>query len=268
MKPYRSWLSSKFLVIVPVVLALLIAAACGDDATNTPAPTAIPTVPVATNTPVPTPTATTPPTPTPDTRRGGTLRVMDGWAAEPAHFDVHQSQSAQNLWATGPLADTILRKDPTDGNRTLIADLAEEWSLSRDNLTATFKFRDGVKFHDGSDFTAADAVATLQKIVFPGEDIVRPKAVFTDGNVDEIIAVDRLTMEVGLSQPFTFLMELLANPFFAIVSKAQLDAVNGSLRETYPFVATGPFILADHRLGEVSIFERFPDYWKRATAIP
>jgi len=258
MKLNRSWLPSKFLVIVPVVLVLLITAACGDDATNTPAATAIA---AATNTPAPTATAIIAPTPTPDTRRGGTLRVMDGWAAEPSHFDIHQSQSAQNLWATGPLADTVLRKDPTDGNRTLVADLAEEWSLSDDNLTATFKFRDGVKFHDGSDFTAADAVATLQKIVFPGEDIVSPKAVFTDGNIDEIVAVDRLTMEIRLSQPFTFLMELLANPFLAIVSKAQLDAVDGSLRDTYPFVATGPFILAEHRLGEVSIFERFPDYW-------
>ena len=217
---------------------------------------------VAALAPTPTPVAMMPsPKMVAGAIQGDTLSVWDGWAAEPSHYDVHQSQSASALWAAGPLSDTILRRDPVDGNRTLIPDLAERWQHSDDLLTWIFHFRSGVKFHDGSDFTAADAVATLEKIVAPGEGIVSPKAPFFEPSVDSIVATDTLTMEVRLKQPFTLLLEMLANPFLAVVSKAQLDALDGSLRETYPFVATGPFILTDHRFGEVSGFERFPDYW-------
>src|SRR5690606_4135293 len=41
--------------------------------------------------------------------------------------------------------------------------LATEWEVSEDGLTYTFTLRDGVTFHDGSDFTAEDVVFSLER---------------------------------------------------------------------------------------------------------
>ena len=46
--------------------------------------------------------------------------------------------------------------------------LAESWEMADDNLTWTFHLREGVKFHDGSDFTAEDVVASYDKASVAG----------------------------------------------------------------------------------------------------
>ena len=43
-------------------------------------------------------------------------------------------------------------------------DLATDWQISDDSLVYTFNLREGVKFHDGSDFTAEDVVFTYETV--------------------------------------------------------------------------------------------------------
>jgi len=47
-------------------------------------------------------------------KRGGTLRY--GVHNAPAHFDVHQSGTVANIGPQSPMYDTLLRRDPRDGN--------------------------------------------------------------------------------------------------------------------------------------------------------
>ncbi len=67
-----------------------------------------------------------------------------------------------------PHYSTLLRVDPVDKTGTKpIGDLAESWTISKDGLVYTFKLRQGVKFHDGSDMTSKDVKASYDKILFP-----------------------------------------------------------------------------------------------------
>src|SRR5690606_1900887 len=55
--------------------------------------------------------------------------------------------------------DVLLAQDSDFQPQPQMAD----WTVSDDNLTYTFTLRDGLKFHDGADVTAADAVASLKR---------------------------------------------------------------------------------------------------------
>src|SRR3546814_1315041 len=53
--------------------------------------------------------------------------------------------------------DQLERRSSLD---TIRPDLAESWSWNDDRTKLTFKLRDGVKWHDGEPFTAADVKCT------------------------------------------------------------------------------------------------------------
>ncbi len=65
--------------------------------------------------------------------------------------------------------------------------LALEWTPNADNTVWTFKLRQGVKWHDGTDFTSADVVATMDRLVAAGNSglkgvLDKGSAVATDAN--------------------------------------------------------------------------------------
>jgi len=134
----------------------------------------------------------------PKIKRGGTLRF--GVNSAPAHFDVHQSGTVGNVGAQGPMYDTLLRRDPRDG-QTIIPDLAQRWEVSPDGKKYTFHLRKGVKFHDGADFTAEDVKATSDRIVAPPKGVVIPRSsLFTA--VSEIVVLDPHRIEFRLKEAF------------------------------------------------------------------
>ena len=98
----------------------------------------------------------------PNPKPGGTLRYAVHSA--PTHFDIHQSGTVANMGAQGPMYDNLIRRDPRDG-QTIIPDLAYKWDIAPDGKTYTFYLRQGVKFHDGADFTAEDVQATFSRII-------------------------------------------------------------------------------------------------------
>src|SRR2546430_784778 len=69
----------------------------------------------------------------------------------------------------------------------------KSWTVSDDHLTYTFMLHEEVKFHDGSELTAADVKASWDKIVFPSEGVISPRR----GNfqmIKSIEAPDRSTV--------------------------------------------------------------------------
>src|SRR5215207_3483086 len=101
-------------------------------------------------------------------RRGGELVFVV--SAEPPSFDGHKETTFAMVHPVSPHYSLLLRFDP-DNYPKIVGDLAESWTVSPDNLTYTFKLRDGVKFHDGSSLTSRDVKVSYDRIVAPPEGV-------------------------------------------------------------------------------------------------
>ena len=255
---YRWLLKSKFLVFIPLVLALVIAVACGADATSIP-------------TTGPTATATVGPTATPEAidlgllvspdanpKRGGTLR--DGGLAGPSLFDIHQCSSRACIEPMGNLYDNLVRFDPFEpAFSSVIGDLAKSWEISSDGLEYTFNLRDA-KWHDGTDFSADDVVATFQRIANPPEGVISIRFALFEA-VTKIEKVDSKTMKFTLREPRGLFLSSLAISWNVIYQAKQLADNNQDLKTTKVPVGTGPFKFVDYNVGEEWDMERNDDYW-------
>ena len=96
--------------------------------------------------------------------KGGTIV----WAVHEGmpDFDIHYQGTYIAAQPIGPLYNGLLTFDVYD-NEKIVGDLAERWEITPDGKRITFALRKGVKFHDGSDFTCADAKYSLEKLTDP-----------------------------------------------------------------------------------------------------
>lgn len=127
--------------------------------------------------------------------------------------------------------------------------------VSADGKTYTIKLRTGIKFHDGSDMTSEDVVASLTrwtKLASRGKQAV--------GFIDTISAADPTTVTIKLKQPYAPLVSLLAfNNSAAIIipSEKQADTMTD-------FIGTGPYMLKERKADQYIQLVRFKDYKPRS----
>ena len=138
--------------------------------------------------------------------------------------------------------------------------LAESWSLSEDGLCYTFYLREGVKFHNGYDFTAEDVKFTFDK----GAAGPLGSALFVNFKSCEI--VDDYTVNIYLSAPYAGFLFGVASRLGGICSKAYYDEVGDAGYLDAP-VGTGPYKFVEARSGEKIVLEANEDYWRGAPAI-
>jgi ABC-type transport system substrate-binding protein len=197
----------------------------------------------------------------PKIKRGGTLRYSVHSAA--AHFDVHQSGTVANIGPQSPMYDTLLRRDPKDG-QTVIPDLAERWQIAPDGKKYTFYLRKGVKFHDGADFTAEDVKATYERIVRPPKGVVIPRTPLF-ATVGDIVVVNPHQIEFRMTEPrpAPYMLGAFSSGWNIIVRKKTLEEHGGNLRQVMNYPGTGPFKHVERRDKEVWIMDRNPNYWNK-----
>ena len=142
----------------------------------------------------------------------------------------------------------------------VIGDVAKSWQVLDDHLTYKFTLHEGVKFHDGSELTAADVKASWDKVVFPPAGVISPRR----GNyqmIKSIEAPDRLTVVFRLRHPSPPFLTGLAHPANFIYPKKYLDTDPHYFKTRA--VGSGPFKLKKYVRGSFVEVERNPDYWKK-----
>ena len=96
-----------------------------------------------------------------------------------------------------------------DSNTEVEPCLAESWDISEDGLTYTFHLRQGVKFHDGTDFNAEAVKYNIDRqTVNKTSDMLYADFVF--GDVAACNVVDEYTVDIVLSKPSTPFLNNLA----------------------------------------------------------
>ena len=139
-----------------------------------------------------------------------------------------------------------------------VPELAKSWSVSPDGKVWTFKLEEGVKFHNGKDFTAADVVYTFRRLIDPA--VGSPaKGVLGFIKPDNIKAVDAHTVTFTTDQPTADLPTILGVKYNLIVPEgSKSDELK--LHEQ----GTGPFVQDKYSPTEtLRIFKRNPTYWRK-----
>jgi peptide/nickel transport system substrate-binding protein len=144
--------------------------------------------------------------------------------------------------------------------------LAESWAAN--GKTWTFKLRPNVKFSDGSPFTSADVVFTLDRA---GKVPNSPSSfkVYLQ-KVDKVEAVDPLTVRITTSEPYPLLaVNMVGLPIMsakAAAGPAAEGKTTTELNSGSGLVGAGPYRFVSWKRGSEIIFERNPHYWGPAPA--
>ncbi|HTP84172.1 MAG TPA: ABC transporter substrate-binding protein [Alphaproteobacteria bacterium] len=143
-----------------------------------------------------------------------------------------------------------------DEHQRLMPGLATEWKAI-DDTTWEFKLRRGVKFHDGSEFTADDVVATLKRIPWVPNS---PSSfrIYTQG-ITSWEVLDPYTIRFKTAAPYP-LLPLDASSFM-IVPKKDEQAPTGDFNSGKAAIGTGPFRFVEFVPGDRIVLERNDAYW-------
>lgn len=152
----------------------------------------------------------------------------------------------------GALYDWLVRCIP--GTLKIRPELATSWEASPDAKVWTVHLREGVKFHDGTDFTAEDVIFTVKRTQDPEVGHTLKKAFEI---VEKIEEVDKYTVRLYLKNPNAKFIHLFTDYNAAILSSTYNYEKYGI---TDP-MGTGPFTLKKIHPRESCILVKNPNYW-------
>jgi peptide/nickel transport system substrate-binding protein len=188
--------------------------------------------------------------------RGGTLVVAI--SADPGHLNPAITTSGATHTAAELIYNGLLGRDERGDP---VPDLAESWAIEQSGAVYRFRLRDGVTWHDGTRFTAADVKFTFEEVLLKFH--ARTKASM-GGALAAIEAPDDRTVVFRFKQPYAPLLQQLDATEAPIVAR---HVYHGSDPQTNPAnaspVGTGPFKFVAYKKGAEIRLARNAAYFKR-----
>ncbi|MEZ5908665.1 MAG: ABC transporter substrate-binding protein [Hyphomicrobiaceae bacterium] len=198
----------------------------------------------------------------PDVAQAGKADDTLVWATDRENtvIDPYYSNTRELVILGRHVWDALVTIDIKSGEIKPLLSTSWKWL---DDKTIEFKLRDGVKFHDGRDFSADDVVYTINFVTN------RANGVVTYNNVGWMAGaekVDAKTVRIKLKKPFAAALAYLANAV-PILPKGNYDSVptgpggKKDFTQAKP-VGTGPYKVVEVKSGEFVLMERFEGYIK------
>jgi peptide/nickel transport system substrate-binding protein len=190
--------------------------------------------------------------------------LVYGRGGDSTSLDPITTTEGEAFKVTENIFETLLQYGEQD---TVVGSgLAEDWSVTEDGLTYTFKLRQGVKFHDGTDFNADAVVFNFNRWMNGNDEQFPYYSMFggykgDEGHViKEITAVDEFTVQFVLTRPQAPFLKNIAMSPFAIASPAAIEKYGEDFRANP--VGTGPFKFVEWKQNDTITLEKNPDYWQ------
>ncbi len=184
---------------------------------------------------------------TPGERGGGTSEksLVLAVSSDVNNWDLVRFPDGDARFAWSQIYETLVRLD-TELNE--VPGLATSWEPSEGGKVWTFKLRQGIKFHDGTPFTAAAVFYSYGERA----DVVKRKVM----PLVSVEALDDYTVRFLLSRPAP-LPSYLTHVAWPVMSPTSLDG-QGQFKGP---VGTGPYKLEKHDRDQQIALVRFDDYW-------
>ena len=167
---------------------------------------------------------------------------------------------AANLWVYDPLVRYNEKFE-------VVPSLATSWEQVSPTLWR-FKLREGVKFQDGSPFTADDVVFSLKRAMAPSSQFKSYVA-----GIKDVKAIDPLTVEVVLEGPNPVLLRQL--PVLAIMSRAWSEKNSAAAPQDFNHkeesysgrnaMGTGPYKLKSREVDVKTVYVENDNWWGKPT---
>jgi peptide/nickel transport system substrate-binding protein len=192
-------------------------------------------------------------------KTGGILKL--GHFDSPASMSMlEESTQAVNRPMSGVFNNLVMFKQdvPQNSLRSIVPDLATSWSWNEEGTELTFPLRQGVKWHDGKPFTAADVKCTVDLLMDKAKEKLRinpRKSWFA--NVAEVTTNGDWEVSFHLQRPQPSFLALLATGWSPIYP----CHVSPRDMRTHP-IGTGPFKFIDFEPNQSITVTRNRDYWK------
>jgi ABC-type transport system substrate-binding protein len=175
--------------------------------------------------------------------------------ANPSSLDIQDAQTFLTGLVLGiHVYDRLFEQSPT-GLKPM---LAERWETSADGRTWTFHLRRGVKFHDGTPFTATAVKENIERVINPA---LKLRQASKWAGVTEITVVNEQTVRITTERPLGALPGNLSHQ-----AGGSMQSPTAARAAKFP-VGTGPFKFVEYVPDERLVLEANKDYWGGAPGI-
>lgn len=147
---------------------------------------------------------------------------------------------------------TLVRRNRA--TQKLEPELAAKWEFRDSGRTLVFRLRDGLRYHDGTPATSADARASILKLLDAKANLAAGEGLRAAG-IEAVEAPTRAELHIRTSTPVAGLESLFEE--VPIVSSRSPLAEKAFL---------GPFVLAEYKRGHSLLFQRNPNYFRKDAA--
>lgn len=188
-----------------------------------------------------------------DSGSGAGASLSVGWMSPPDTLN----PATTGARAVGPLVAAMFETlvyltpdlKPTPG-------LATSWKVSADSKTYTFQLRDGVKFHDGTEFDAQAVVDNIDYIT--AKETKSTIAIGLLGPCTDAEAAGKLQIVLTCKEPYAPLLKQLGEPYLGIQSPKAIKQYGSDLGQ-HP-VGTGPFKFVSYTPNQALVLKRNEQY--------